>query len=224
MGESCKPFFVTSVPSDNSQILDSEIIDGIGEDCVNPVFLGHDTDPSQLHSLVEEEVEEDGQDEEDVTEEENDVGYSEDAEYKIKYRKVKAEFRRSVETHEFLKNELKHHQLQLKTLHEDKFFLLERMLQYEKPPESPESNDGSDSDHEPGGARKKVKPNPGGVTISSAFSKMKSFSAGRRSRKTKLKCVEDVFESPNDSMGTFEDESSGLGTAGFSFSTQDESD
>lgn len=219
MGESCKPFFVTSVPSDSSQILDSEIIDGIGEDCVNPVFLGHDTDPSQLHSLVEQEV-----NEEEVTEEENDVGYSEDAEYKIKYRKVKAEFRRAVETHEFLKNELKQHQLELKTLHEDKFFLLERMLQYEKPQESPESNEGSDSDHEPGGAKKKVKPNPGGVTISSAFSKMKSYSAGRRSRKSKLKCVEDVFESPNDSMGTFEDESSGLGTAEFQFSNQDESD
>ena len=215
MAESCKPFFGHSDTTDNSQILGSEIIGGIGEDCDSPIFLGHDTDSSQLRCSVEEEVEEN-----------EDLAWNEDTEYKIKYRKAKTAFRVSVETHQFLKTELRHNQQELKTLQEDKFFLLERMLLYEKPVESPDSNEGSDSEHETEGSKKskKAKPNPGGVTISSAFSKMKSFTAGRKNRKSKLKCAEDVFESPSDSMSRFEDESCSLGAVGFSFSQQEESD
>ena len=128
----------------------------------------------------------------------------------------------TVEMHEYLENELRVHQRELKSLEEDKFFLLERLLLYEKPPpDSPESGEGSDSDNEEVNARKlKVSSE---VTFSSAFSKIKSISTGRKNKRSRTRGAEDVFESPNDSLGTFEDDPAGL-TSSFSFQTQEDSD
>ena len=223
--------FETEVPETFTEdIRSSELItgDGVtdGEDSFNSGFVpgfsqvaggSSEPVPEEAEPETTEEVEE-----EEVVEDR--VGAAaEELDYKKRYRAVKAEFRVAVETHEYLRSELKSYQRQLQTLQEDKFFLLERMLLYEKPPESPESNEGSDSDGEPGQA-KKAKLSNGGVTIASAFSKIKSFSSGRKSRKTKTKCFEDVFESPSDSLGTFEDESTGMGSSRFSYPTQDDSD
>merc|ERR1719188_887472 len=72
-------------------------------------------------------------------------------------------------------------QKKLQILEEDKYFLIERLLTYEKPPESPDppSQDQSDSDQESSclssSKRSKLSTSshPGGVTFSSAFSKSK---------------------------------------------------
>ena len=70
--------------------------------------------------------------------------------YKAKYRQLKISLKRSVEKNEYLKSELKINQKKLQILEEDKYFLIERLLTYEKPPESPEppSREMSDSDQE----------------------------------------------------------------------------
>jgi len=179
---------------------------------------------------------------------------SDDQDYKRKYRQLKRQFLQTVQDHEYIKSELRHDQQKLRVLTEDKYFLLERMLQYEKvAPNSPEFNvtaaaGGSDSDSElatggDGGASasKKVKRNSGGggggsgasgagggsrggVTIASAFSKLKSFSLSRKSKKSvKMKCPEDIVESPSDSVGTFDDENV-IGSSEFRFPTPEDSD
>ena len=134
----------------------------------------------------------------------------EDQQYKAKYRQLKQEFMRALETHEYVRSELRHQQKLLHVLTEDKFFLLERMLGHEKPPPSPDSNDeASDSESEQAVAEKKARltnggGGGGGVTIASAFSKIKSLTG--RKRKAKTKCSDENF----DSFVKFEDELGGV--------------
>jgi hypothetical protein len=113
----------------------------------------------------------------------------EDQVYKAKYRAAKKKFFKAVEKHEYLKSELRTRQKKLQQVEEDKYFLLERMLLYEKAPESPACglSDGSDWEEsdaaaatpggKKGGGTKASVFNSGGVTFSSAFSKMSSFGA-----------------------------------------------
>ena len=142
----------------------------------------------------------------------------EDQLYRAKYREVKKRFFKAVERHEYLKSELRARQRKLQLVEEDKYFLLERMLLYEKAPESPTGlSDGSDSESDLtsfGGAGRKGKKfsfntTAGGVTFSSAFSKVKSHSAVKRTRRpAKAKLFDEVFDSPTvSSFGAFEDES-----------------
>ena len=140
----------------------------------------------------------------------------EDMLYKAKYREAKKRFFKAVEKHEYLKSELRARQKKLQQVEEDKYFLLERMLLYEKAPELPASglSDGSDSESDlavGGGGKKgdKFVFNTGGVTFSSAFSKIKSLSAGKRARRppAKAKLFDDVFDSPTvSSFGAFDDD------------------
>lgn len=111
----------------------------------------------------------------------------------------------------------------MQQVEEDKYFLLERLLLYEKAPESPGVvSDGSDSESDlttpvGGGGRKagQLPFSTGGVTFSSAFSKIKSLSAGKRVRRpvAKTKLFEEVFDSPPgvSSFSAFEDEAPGSG-------------
>ena len=147
---------------------------------------------------------------------------AEELEFRAKFKKAKKDFLRTVEMQEYLENELRVHQRALKEQEEDKFFLLERLLLYQKQPvllDSPESGEGSDSDTEDG---KKLSISSS-VTFSSAFSKVKSFSAGRRNKKSKIRGSEEVLESPSDSFGTYEEESTGL-APNFSFQGQEDSE
>jgi hypothetical protein len=137
----------------------------------------------------------------------------EDQLYKDKYREAKKRFFKAVEKHEYLKSELRTRQKKLQQVEEDKYFLLERMLLYEKAPESPAGlSDGSDSGSDtatPSGKKaSQFVFNTGGVTFSSAFSKMKSLSAGKRAKRSaKAKLFDEVFDSPTvSSFGPFEDE------------------
>ena len=150
------------------------------------------------------------------------MNLDEDLDYKIKYRKIKHEFRLILENHEYLEQELRTQQRALQTLQEDRYFLLDRLLLYEKPADSPEeSNEGSDSETEPSVA-KKGKNSVGEVRIASAFSKMKSLSSGRKNKRTKAKCPEELLESPSDSLGTFDE--AGLTPTSFTYPNQEESD
>merc|ERR550517_1657357 len=103
----------------------------------------------------------------------------EDKEYKVKYRELKRTLKNAVSKNEYLKSELRHSQKKLQYVEEDKHFLLERLLNFEKPPLSPQQTpDLSDSDPESTTPSKKsrsgVSPlHPGGVTFSSAFSKLR---------------------------------------------------
>jgi hypothetical protein len=149
----------------------------------------------------------------------------EDQVYKAKYRAAKKKFFKAVEKHEYLRSELRTRQKKLQQVEEDKYFLLERMLLYEKAPESPAcglSDGGSDWEESDaaaatpggkkgGGTKATSIFNSGGVTFSSAFSKMKSLSAaGKRTRRpaAKAKLFDEVFDSPTvSSFGTaFDDE------------------
>jgi hypothetical protein len=147
----------------------------------------------------------------------------EDQVYKAKYRAAKKKFFKAVEKHEYLKSELRTRQKKLQQVEEDKYFLLERMLLYEKAPESPVcgGSDGSDWEEsdaaaatpggKKGGGTKASVFNSGGVTFSSAFSKMKSLSAaGKRTRRpaAKAKLFDEVFDSPTVSSfgAAFDDE------------------
>ena len=143
----------------------------------------------------------------------------EDQLFKAKYREAKKRFFKAVEKHEYLKSELQTRQKTLQQVEEDKYFLLERMLLYVKAPESPSGlSNGSDSESDlttPGGGagRKggKFNFNTGGVSFSSAFSKMKSLSAGKKARRpAKAKLFDEVFDSPTvSSFGAFEDDTQG---------------
>jgi len=126
----------------------------------------------------------------------------EEQQYKTKYRNLKKEFMSAVQTHEYVKSELRRHQKKLNALQEDKFFLFERLLGHEKPPPSPESNHGTDEEADTPG--KKCKLN-NGVTIASAFSKVKSMSG--RKRKTKTKYSDEALGC----LGRFEDEGESVG-------------
>lgn len=160
--------------------------------------------------------------------------FADGIDYKQRYRQLKADFVKTVEEHEYIKCELRHYQQQLQVLKEDKFFLLERIMHYEKAPDSPESPDlCSDSDTElSSAATKKAKLDQGGVIFASAFSKVKSFSVSRKPRKAaKTKCPEDVVVSPSDSIGQpgdsvgpFDDEQSVISSVGFNFPSQEESE
>jgi len=103
----------------------------------------------------------------------------EDREYKVKYRELKRTLKNAVSRNEYLKSELRHSQKKLQYVEEDKHFLLERLLNFEKPPLSPQQTpDLSDSDAESTTPNKKSKSgvspvHPGGVTFSSAFSKLR---------------------------------------------------
>jgi hypothetical protein len=148
----------------------------------------------------------------------------EDQVYKAKYRAAKKKFFKAVEKHEYLKSELRTRQKKLQQVEEDKYFLLERMLLYEKAPESPVCglSDGSDWEESDaaaatpggkkgGGTKATSVFNSGGVTFSSAFSKMKSLSAaGKRTRRpaAKAKLFDEVFDSPTVSSfgAAFDDE------------------
>ena len=137
--------------------------------------------------------------------------------YKVKYRKLKRSLKRSVEKNEYLKSELKINQKKLQILEEDKYFLIERLLNYEKPPESPEppSQDLSDSDQETSSTypAKKSKTSfsahPGGVTFSSAFSKVKPLRQPKKTKKARGGGVlTDFLDSPS-CFANLEDEDSG---------------
>jgi hypothetical protein len=145
----------------------------------------------------------------------HDLGEEEDRIFKIKYREAKKQFFKSVEKHEYLKNELKNRQKKLQQVEEDKYFVMERLLLYEKVPESPSGpSNGSDSESDvpvPGsGARKNISKNNdrSGAKFSSAYTKMKSLSAGKRARRpAKTKLFEEVFGSSTmSSFAAFDDE------------------
>lgn len=146
----------------------------------------------------------------------------EQIEFRKKFKKAKKDFLRTVEMHEYLENELRVHQRALREQEEDKFFLLERLLLYEKPPvplDSPESGEGSESETEEG----KKPSSSSNVTFSSAFSKIKSLSTGRRTKKFRMRGSEEVLESPGDSFANYDDESSSL-APNFSFQGQEDSE
>lgn len=100
--------------------------------------------------------------------------------FKAMYRKLKREYRSTIETNEYVKSELRHCQRVLQSVEEDKYFLLERLLQYGDPPDS--SNSESESEAETGSPGKGDR-NPSGIVINSAFSKLRSFTAERKGRK-----------------------------------------
>jgi hypothetical protein len=145
-----------------------------------------------------------------------DLGEEEDRIFKIKYKEAKKQFFKSVEKHEYLKNELRTRQKKLQQVEEDKYFVMERLLLYEKIAESPsELSDGSDSESDvpvsiSGGRKKDGKGSRrSGVKFSSAYTKMKSISGGKRTRRpaTKTKLFDEVFgPSTVGSFAPFEDE------------------
>ena len=140
---------------------------------------------------------------------------SEDEYFKQKYRALKRSLHDVVSDNEYLKSELKFNQKKLLTLEEDKYFLIERLLTHERPPESPEppSQEQSESDQESSvstSKRTKISASssslhPGGVTFSSAFSKVKPLRAVKRARKQKT--INDFLDSPS-CFGSLEDEDS----------------
>lgn len=138
--------------------------------------------------------------------------YTENEFFKHKYRDLKKTLKTVVTKNEYLKSELKINQKKLQLVEEDKFFLLERLLVYEKPPESPQPTpDLSDSDQEGSTPGKKVKmqsTHPGGVTFSSAFSKLKPITGLKRHKKNKkIKTFGEFLDSPS-GFGSLDDDDS----------------
>jgi len=111
--------------------------------------------------------------------------------YKPKYRGLKRKLYDLVYKNEYLQAELRRNHRKLNVVQQDKYFLLERMLQYEKPVESPEPtpevSDNSDNESSSKRGRQNYEiEHPGGVTFSSAFSKMRPLPGSKRmSRKGK---------------------------------------
>ena len=141
--------------------------------------------------------------------------------FKTKYRELKKTLRSGVTKNEYLKSELKLNQKKLQFVDEDKFFLLERLLVYEKPPESPQPTpDLSDSDQEGSTPAKKSKfgsasAHPGGVTFSSAFSKLKPIAGSKRCKKNrKLKSFGEFLDSPSGFASLDDDDSSSYAMGG----------
>lgn len=78
--------------------------------------------------------------------------------FKAKYRELKKTLKSSAMKNEYLKSELRYGQKKLQLVEEDKSFLLDRLLVYEKPPMSPQPTpDLSDSDPETSTPNKKQK-------------------------------------------------------------------
>ena len=156
--------------------------------------------------------------------------------YKAKYRELKKTLKRSVGKNEYLKSELKISQKKLQILEEDKYFLMERLLNFEKPPESPEppSQDMSDSDQESSSnfsARKSKSSSsshPGGVTFSSAFSKVKPLRQTKKTKKPRVGVLTDFLDSPSCFANLEDEDSSSFAMDGGveidSFPTQDDDD
>ena len=141
--------------------------------------------------------------------------------FKSKYRVLKKNLKAAVTKNEYLKSELKLNQKRLQFVEEDKYFLLERLLVYEKPPESPQPTpDLSDSDQEGSTPAKKSKlsstpTHPGGVTFSSAFSKLKPIPGNRRLKKNrKLKSFGEFLDSPSGFASLDDDDSSSFAMGG----------
>ena len=146
---------------------------------------------------------------------------SEEDLFKQKYRALKKTLRDVVSDNEYLKSELKYNQKKLLTLEEDKYFLIERLLTHEKPPESPEppSQEQSDSDQEDtslASSSKRAKmpatvsrlsQHPGGVTFSSAFSKVKPLRPMKHKAR-KQKTINEFLDSPSTCFASLEDEDS----------------
>ena len=155
--------------------------------------------------------------------------------YKQKYRNLKRTLKSAVTKNEYLKSELKINQKKLQILEEDKYFLIERLLTYEKPPESPDppSQDQSDSDQESSclssSKRSKLSTSshPGGVTFSSAFSKSKP-SRLNKNRIKKPKTINDFLDSPTCFANLDEEDSTSFAMDGTSdlqhFNAEDDSD
>eukprot|EP00090_Calanus_glacialis_P026263 TRINITY_DN41272_c0_g1_i1.p1 TRINITY_DN41272_c0_g1~~TRINITY_DN41272_c0_g1_i1.p1 ORF type:complete len:211 (-),score=74.02 TRINITY_DN41272_c0_g1_i1:222-815(-) len=141
--------------------------------------------------------------------------------FKSKYRDLKKTLKSAVSKNEYLKSELKLNQKKLQFVEEDKYFLLERLLVYEKPPESPQpTQDLSDSDQESSTPAKKPKlsstsAHPGGVTFSSAFSKLKPPTGIKRGKKNiKLKSFGEFLDSPSGFASLDDDDSSNYAMGG----------
>ena len=155
--------------------------------------------------------------------------------YKVKYRELKKTLKRSVGKNEYLKSELKINQKKLQILEEDKYFLMERLLNFEKPPESPEplSQELSDSDQETSAnlpakkSKSSSSSHPGGVTFSSAFSKVKPLRQPKKVKKSRVGgALTDFLDSPS-CFANLEDEDSFAMDGGVelhSFPTQDDDD
>eukprot|EP00092_Neocalanus_flemingeri_P024756 GFUD01026845.1.p1 GENE.GFUD01026845.1~~GFUD01026845.1.p1 ORF type:complete len:192 (-),score=59.03 GFUD01026845.1:247-822(-) len=141
--------------------------------------------------------------------------------FKSKYRELKRTLKSAVSKNEYLKSELKLNQKKLQFVEEDKYFLLERLLVYEKPPESPHPTpDHSDSDQESSTPLKKPKfgstsTHPGGVTFSSAFSKLKPLAGPKRCKKSrKPKSFGEFLDSPSGFASLDDDDSSSYAMGG----------
>ena len=132
--------------------------------------------------------------------------------YKAKYRALKRTLKTAVSNNEYLKNELKFNQKKLQILEEDKYFLLERLLTYEKPIDSPEppSQDASDSEQELSSTVTKrtklssLPSHPGGVTFTSSFNKIKPLKIAKKQKKPKV--INDFLDSPSCLASLDEDE------------------
>ena len=167
-----------------------------------------------------------------ITEDKNQTS-GEDEYYKTKYRDLKRTLKTAVTNNEYLKNELKFNQKKLQILEEDKYFLLERLLTHEKPPDSPEppSQEASDSEHEQalssGNKRSKLSTSsthPGGVTFTSSFSKVKPLKM-KKTRKPKV--INEYLDSPSCLASLDEDETNNFslhGAALDSYNVDEESD
>ena len=164
-------------------------------------------------------------------------GTSENEFYKVKYRELKKTLKRSVGKNEYLKSELKMNQKKLQILEEDKYFLMERLLNFEKPPESPEplSQELSDSDQETSSnfpvkkSKSSSSSHPGGVTFSSAFSKVKPLRQPKKSKKPRVGgALTDFLDSPSCFANLEDEDSSSFAMDGgvelHSFPTQDDDD
>ena len=157
--------------------------------------------------------------------------------YKVKYRELKKTLKRSVGKNEYLKSELKINQKKLQILEEDKYFLMERLLNFEKPPEWPEplSQELSDSDQETSAnlpakkSKSSSSSHPGGVTFSSAFSKVKPLRQPKKSKKPRVGgALTDFLDSPSCFANLEDEDSSSFAMDGgvelHSFRPQDEED
>jgi len=151
----------------------------------------------------------------------SDQESSENQFYKTKYRELKKTLKSAVSKNEYLKSELKLNQKKLQYVEEDNYFLLERLLVYEKPPESPQPTpDLSDSDQESSTPAKKTKfgstsTHPGGVTFSSAFSKLKPLTGQKRCKKNrKPKSFGEFLDSPSGFASLDDDDSSSFAMGG----------
>ena len=156
----------------------------------------------------------------DLSPEKPALNESEEDLFKQKYRALKKTLYDVVSDNEYLKSELKYNQKKLLTLEEDKYFLIERLLTHEKPPESPEppSQEQSDSDQEDASlassskrakmpASSRSSHHPGGVTFSSAFSKVKPLRPMKH-KVRKQKTINDFLDSPSTCFASLEDEDS----------------